>query len=638
MSIKPAGRISTKVAITAVASLALILVGWAAWKFHFSENEHYTKALKYIQASDFDPAASELRLCLQDSPDYSKAKGMLAYCALRNEFDNSETPQDRSEATLLYEFNRVYTFLLLQDLLPHMRQGPGKDILDKALKLCEGDLKDQFRKSRLPFRDWVDFRASIMAAVPDIYKMKQTSDDPISDTARDISAALLASTGDKLAAKHLMDQCALDPALMSLTLVAGDGLKAQLEGELQRKDSFIQNETRSALRLLMLKPEVRSFASKHGDLRLIQKADLPDDQQDLIVDQSPAILFDDDNTLLLKLQALDGLKDEPAGIRIQSIPLTDTEYLTVINGFDGESRKNCCRVLLWDGTEYKSLKFGSEGASTLDLQEALPYGWTFHYDKDHEEIAVPINEMRAVKRNKTVNGTQTVLHYGVQPQWNPNKYTLGGSFYGGYDYVEVPYTTEEPTSHTESYSEYARGTVWRVYKIDRTEGLLTSAWSNWIEGPADDKQIFTKPSTGDKAPEVIASAQPSVQSAAQKPAEMDDADDPAQRDPATEKPTEMDDADNPAVRDDGNQAPTPEVSDADLDKLSAKELTIRRNEPFARHGLIFGRKEVADYFSHQPWYHPSTHDAKAIEKLLTPAELAYCYRIGFYQKRTGRQW
>ena len=46
------------------------------------------------------------------------------------------------------------------------------------------------------------------------------------------------------------------------------------------------------------------------------------------------------------------------------------------------------------------------------------------------------------------------------------------------------------------------------------------------------------------------------------------------------------------------------LTESDLTGLSAKELRIMRNWIYARHGYIFRRKELQNYFAQFDWYHP----------------------------------
>ena len=46
------------------------------------------------------------------------------------------------------------------------------------------------------------------------------------------------------------------------------------------------------------------------------------------------------------------------------------------------------------------------------------------------------------------------------------------------------------------------------------------------------------------------------------------------------------------------------VTDADLRLLSPRQLDLMRNEIYARHGWIFSRQDLRQYFESQPWYRP----------------------------------
>ena len=50
---------------------------------------------------------------------------------------------------------------------------------------------------------------------------------------------------------------------------------------------------------------------------------------------------------------------------------------------------------------------------------------------------------------------------------------------------------------------------------------------------------------------------------------------------------------------------TAKLTRADLSGLTKEQLRIARNEIFARHGMIFGAQDLANYFSGKSWYKPS---------------------------------
>jgi hypothetical protein len=46
------------------------------------------------------------------------------------------------------------------------------------------------------------------------------------------------------------------------------------------------------------------------------------------------------------------------------------------------------------------------------------------------------------------------------------------------------------------------------------------------------------------------------------------------------------------------------IRDGDLLPLSLRELELMRNEIYARHGWVFNRRDLRNYFEGQPWYRP----------------------------------
>ena len=59
------------------------------------------------------------------------------------------------------------------------------------------------------------------------------------------------------------------------------------------------------------------------------------------------------------------------------------------------------------------------------------------------------------------------------------------------------------------------------------------------------------------------------------------------------------------------------ISEEDLTDLSQQEVSLARNEIYARHGRKFSTPEIHDYFMEQPWYteiyEPEEFDSMANE-------------------------
>ena len=74
---------------------------------------------------------------------------------------------------------------------------------------------------------------------------------------------------------------------------------------------------------------------------------------------------------------------------------------------------------------------------------------------------------------------------------------------------------------------------------------------------------------------------------------------------------------------------------ADLHGKSAIELDLMRNEVYARHGYIFGRPDLQEYFGGQPWYRPASPNQRDIEAGFSPAERYTTLLILHYQQSFG---
>ena len=66
------------------------------------------------------------------------------------------------------------------------------------------------------------------------------------------------------------------------------------------------------------------------------------------------------------------------------------------------------------------------------------------------------------------------------------------------------------------------------------------------------------------------------------------------------------------------------ISKPDLQPFSSDELNLMRNEIYARHGWIFRRPDLRNYFESQPWYRPRSDNAyysnRQVEAELSPIE------------------
>jgi len=71
------------------------------------------------------------------------------------------------------------------------------------------------------------------------------------------------------------------------------------------------------------------------------------------------------------------------------------------------------------------------------------------------------------------------------------------------------------------------------------------------------------------------------------------------------------------------------LSHQELNRMSADELAVMRNEIYARHGYIFKNPKWKDYFSQKSWYTPKYDE---VEDKLSPLEKNNVLLIKKYEK------
>lgn len=75
------------------------------------------------------------------------------------------------------------------------------------------------------------------------------------------------------------------------------------------------------------------------------------------------------------------------------------------------------------------------------------------------------------------------------------------------------------------------------------------------------------------------------------------------------------------------------LTESDLQGKSAWDLTVMRNEPYARHGLKFRREDLLRHFKKESWYSPNSSDANQVHDRLTETEKRNVAFIRDYQER-----
>ena len=86
------------------------------------------------------------------------------------------------------------------------------------------------------------------------------------------------------------------------------------------------------------------------------------------------------------------------------------------------------------------------------------------------------------------------------------------------------------------------------------------------------------------------------------------------------------------------EASTRLLKTADVENLSKEELSMMRNEIFARHGYCFSRKDMRQMFENEDWYIPNTVDIKGYLTDTEKKNIALIKRYEKYAEEYGDEY
>lgn len=566
--------------------ITTILIVFAATRI-LGENSHLAAAKKQIQAGNFDSGASECRLCLQEDEDNLEAKGLLAYSVMRStiesevsQSDDELSPENKALGSVL----DGYKYFGLESALDSIKNEKHRKRLENEVKDFKNRLKTTLKNNRVPIGDWDEFNRALTKVAETIFKSKASSENALDERFRDISAAILARSGDKSAGEYLIRRCAENSDLISLTIIAGSSIEKSLEETANKKTSFLMEDGKKVLRLLRLQPHIKNFAESDPSLRIGKSTDLPKDQRSLINDDFFPFLTEPASLVSLTIDSLRGTSHDPSAIYITSIE-DENLYICVLSSYSYKKGKFVCQALKWDGSQFTPLKL-NETSETF-ITHSLPIGQQVAYNKDTKEFRVGVLRMGEVDHRREEERYRTVTKYRQEMRYNGY----------GYENVSVPYYDTEPYLATVSYKEREQGLLWIIYHVE--DSALSEQRRLWVA----DSQSFE---------DIDKNGQPKIRTAEAESKKRDKFVTWNRSALLTSRPEIID---RIILR-----FMSEALVRADLEDFDAGELRIIRNGFYARAGYAFKSEELRNYFQTRSWYRPVITNYDSIEDNLTQTQ------------------
>jgi len=480
-------RARRKPVIIGILVLVLAAGGYVARNLIVG-NEHYRLGLTQLRAKNYDDAASEFRLCLEDEPVNARAKGMLAYAVLRQELAKESRPEEMKDR-LQRAFVVYAAHLIVRDMGSRIKDEDARKWFGNRIKDAETEMKEAFKRKNIPFRDWDEFRQGMAAAAKEIFAIP-IKDDDLDSFFKDLAATVLARAGDRAAAEYLVGRCASDRDKLILTMVAGQTVITAVRGEAQKGQSFIQAESGKVLQLLGLAPLIKQFVTDHPGARAMREGDFESDQRMMWEREiNPSVRLRSSNETGANAERLFGhelgsmleladasadTKFDPTSVWIERCETENEGAVVTIGGFDGNINKYVCRLYIWAGQEWQAVTPDNRvsGVVGTEFQTRYPFGRSVSYvDK---KLCMALRQCRTTTSSRPETKTRTVVRERQGIRSNPITERL--------EYYPERYLDTETYTEMVPFTETQLGDVMRKFAIDAERKRLFFESEDWSPG------------------------------------------------------------------------------------------------------------------------------------------------------------
>lgn len=397
-----------------------------------------TKVVKNLNSQNWDMAIAKLKEMIYDDENNLNAKGLLFYAQTRKycEENNIKT----SKKAMEYFFKNLAAIHQLV-FLNKLNESNYLNNTDRENFLRDSkELRKQLAQYSIPTENMQDVEQLLEKVCKmGVDQFKISFGDEIDQT---LYAMLLAGNsffGDKESGEKLVKLAKANEDIQPLFLICGEDFAETLRKEAKNDQSLISDYAKYVVIKSLLKEELSGIFANHGKLQSAT-VNLEDSksQINLYCQFKNNQIFFDNVTFDKYLEILE--KNMKAGIDV-SINLNDNNNIIALYGYDPVSKKYFTKFYSFMENELLPIEFAGNGSKKDEFYYADSPIRVHSYDKKNNHIIL------ATDKVVTKQGFKTESRYNSQKY-----YSSYYGFYGGYEYVEVPYEYQDVESMYQAYS------------------------------------------------------------------------------------------------------------------------------------------------------------------------------------------
>lgn len=416
-----------------------VLITMVALFFLFKPESDIDKAVKSLNAQNYDMAISKLKEIIYDDETDYQAKGLLLYAQARKYFEENEINSFKKAMNVSF-----VNLLQIKKLIYQMKLSE-KGLLtgDEKKEYVKNskDLRKQFMGYSIPTEDMFEIEKIFeLVCEVGVDELRLSQGDDIDQA---LYAFLLAGNsffGNKESGEKLIKLAKMNEDAQPLFFICGSNISESLKKEIKNDESLVSKYAKYLFIQVAMKDKIGELFEKHNKMRSAIK-ELIEKEPTNYSSVAPRIVFKNAEIFYEKGLFDDYLQyseiNKNVGVDV-SIYLYEDNSFVASYIFDPRSNKYITKFYCLVETELNEINFDNK---FLEFS-SKDYPITIE-EYDEKTQILKLASHKKVKKT----GIRTEERYNSQKY-----YSSWYGYSGGYDYVQVPYEYEDIENDIKTYS------------------------------------------------------------------------------------------------------------------------------------------------------------------------------------------
>jgi hypothetical protein len=335
--------------IIPLSLLLLLILALIAYLLFFKESKNFSDGIKALKAQLYDEAYDRFKICLIESPNDPKVKGLLLL---------SLAVKNKTEDDLIFEYFEKYLTL---SVYPKMKFNFSSrehfNSFNYYVESSRRQIRELMKNNGVRTENWEEVENIVENTAEVIFNQDLAYIQDLQPYAI-CSAIILARKGDKKAQKFLIDLAIWNEKYAKYIEYPGQEMIKTISKEIENRESLLYNEGIKTLRKLKIYQKIKDLLKKHPDVR--RPYPRPTDFSDTSEYRRTFAFKFEEGKRYLKFDPEMLLYPEgdfdPLSFDIRITPAGENLIVGSITTYDDKAKNFITKFYLWSQNDWKDVK------------------------------------------------------------------------------------------------------------------------------------------------------------------------------------------------------------------------------------------------------------------------------------------